>query len=203
MTLLRPSRGRLDIFFFNFRRNELVFKSYINLLLYKGDAAFCNAAQKVRLGTKQGIAKLEKLSKMDSERAAHDHFETKLNDIWYDLALDEAICLTIYAIAFDTDKTARLTHLRRARRTLGIITPSLEKCKAGKATKDSESNAVLKYGKDITHESTKGYVADDDVLLGGKKDALDRLNTKRIRGGREEKTGSGKGIEASGIVVCR
>ena len=73
-------------------------------------ATLCNAAQKVRLETRQGIVKLEKLSQMDSERAAHDHYKNKINDIWYVLALDEAICLTIYAIVFDTDKTARLTH---------------------------------------------------------------------------------------------
>ena len=101
---------------------------------------------------------------MDSERAARGHYKTKLKDIWYELALDEAVCLAIYAVAYDTDKTARLTHLRRARRSLKITITTTEKGKAEKATKDYEENVVLKYGKDIIRESIKGYVTDDDVL---------------------------------------
>ena len=119
---------------------------------------------------------------MDSERAARGHYKTKLKDIWYELALDEAVCLAIYAVAYDTDKTARLTHLRRARRSLKIIIPTLEKGKTEKATRDYQENEVLKYGEDIIVEAIKGYSTDNDVLPDEKKGAVDRLNTKRIRG---------------------
>ena len=150
-------------------------------------ATYSTGAQKVRVDTKQGISKLEKLSKMDSERVAFKHYKTKLNDIWYELALDEALCLTIYAIAYDTDKTARLTHLRRARRSLKNIIPTLEKEKVEKATQDYKENAVLKYGRDIIVDSIKGYSTDNDVLPDEKKGAVDRLNTKRIRGAGKKK----------------
>ena len=62
------------------------------------------------------------------------------------------------------------------------IIPTLGKCKSEEATKDFETNAVLAYGKAVVRESIKGYVTDDDVLVDEKNDAVDRLNTKKIRG---------------------
>ena len=119
-------------------------------------ATYSTGAQKVRVGAKQGISKLEKLSKMDSERAAFKHYKTKLNDIWYELALDEALCLTIYAIGYDTDKTARLTHLRRARRSLKNIIPTLEKEKAEKAVKlDENANKLAKEANEKAENAIK------------------------------------------------
>ena len=80
---------------------------------------------------------------MGSERTAHGHYKKSINDVWYALAFDEDICLAIYALPFDTDKTARLTHLRNARRSLGKVIALIEASKATSAKKDYDANVVL------------------------------------------------------------
>ena len=140
---------------------------------------------------------------MNSGRASREHYKNKINDIRYVLAVDEAICLAIYALAFDTDKTSRLAHLGKALRSLKNVTPALE---AGKDTEDKhdyDANLVIVYGEAHIHESIQGYVAYDDVLLDGKTNSrADKLRTKNIRGFREN-TISRKGTGASGIPVRR
>ena len=84
---------------------------------------------------------------MDSERTAYDHYKSKIAEVWYTLAFDECICLTTYALAYDTDKTARLTHLRKARRTLKKAISTVEASEAETARKDYENNVILAHGK--------------------------------------------------------
>ena len=149
-----------------------------------------NASQKVRLATTSGTSKLEKLSKMDSERAAHDHYKSKISEIWHTMACDEGICLATYALAFDTDKTVRLTHLRKARRSLAKVISTLEESDAKKGRRDYERNTILAHGKKVIGESIKGYVTDDDVLIGEKPTS--KVNTKNIRGVGKKKLARGK-----------
>ena len=64
------------------------------------------------------------------------------------MSVDEAICLTLYAFAFDTDKTAQLTHLKQARRRYKKSINNMdEEISKQEAQKTYETHAVLKYGK--------------------------------------------------------
>ena len=132
------------------------------------------------LGT---LSKIEKVPKMDLERTAYDYYKTQIEDVWYELDYDAAVSLTIYAFAFDTDKTSRLNHLnlerRRSKRSFKQLTaPALEN-----ATRDMAQHPMLGYAKTVIKEETPDYDTDLDIQHDADPDFSDLLTrTKAVRG---------------------
>ena len=60
--------------------------------------------------------------------------------------MGESICLALYALAFDTDKTAQLAHLEAARRCFKKSIKGLGKEESKADLKEYETHALLKVG---------------------------------------------------------
>ena len=62
---------------------------------------------------------------MESERTSMADFKEKQGPIWYDIHLQDAVCTSLYSLAYDSDKTTKIQILKRARRDVGIDLPRL------------------------------------------------------------------------------
>ena len=62
--------------------------------------------------------KMDKICKVDSERAALKSFNDKIDSVWYELFLGETISTTIYALAYDTDKNVMAKRLMKSEENL-------------------------------------------------------------------------------------
>ena len=63
-----------------------------------------NATGKTTKLTKQNMDKIKSICKMKEERDAATLYEKQINGIWYDLAEEEAIFLTIHALSHVAEK---------------------------------------------------------------------------------------------------
>ena len=101
------------------------------------------------------------------------------------MSVDESITLTLYALAYDTDKTAQLTHLKAARRcwkkSINSIKDDLSK---KEAEKQYSSHPVLKAGRKKITAQSSGYDTDKDITEEPKEAATigAPLRTKDVRG---------------------
>ena len=57
-----------------------------------------NSTSKTTADATSAVDKMEKLAKIASDRTAFDHYQATLSGIWFNLALDEFICRTLYAL---------------------------------------------------------------------------------------------------------
>ena len=79
----------------------------------------------------------------------------------HELADDEALCSTIYGLAFLTDKTALTNHLKLARRTFNLKTRNNAKHYEMHKTSLKTNDFFVRARTHIT-DSTPDYNTDDD-----------------------------------------
>ena len=80
---------------------------------------------------------------MDSEKALLENLKKDTISIWYDLAIDEAICRTVYALAYNTDDATMINLLKTARRNLAKFCKELDEDRKAKAKKEIDENILL------------------------------------------------------------
>ena len=74
--------------------------------------------QKTRESLLTTREKLHKLSKEDCEKEAYETLKRKTAHIIYDLNIADAQCTTVYGLAFCTEETQLIHHLKYAKRAL-------------------------------------------------------------------------------------
>ena len=80
---------------------------------------------------------------MDSGRPTTETFKRDIIDVRYGLAIGESVRQTVYAIAFNTDKTNMASHLKTARRNLAQFCKELDPEGAVNAKKAMGVNKLL------------------------------------------------------------
>ena len=80
------------------------------------------------------------------------------------VSVDEALCLTLYAFAYDTDKTAQVTHLKSAwrlykKRVLEIG----DEASKQQSLASYQSHPLMKYGEKKIKKEDPGYDTDKDI----------------------------------------
>ena len=115
---------------------------------------------------------------------AFDAYKEETQDIRYELSYDEAVSLTLYAFAFNTDQTTQLNRLKMARRPFEASSKSISLEALGGARRGFAQNAMLTYGGTIIVDQTPGYNTDADIEQDTDPIPLEPITrTKAVRGG--------------------
>ena len=128
------------------------------------------------------------MCKMDSERRAHAEYTKRTQIIHYDLAVDELICTTVYALGFDLDTTQLLSHLKHARRTFRSEMNKLHPDDQLKGKNYISNVEILTHANNILQSAAPGYDSEKDIAEEKKKGATNKmgdkytLQTKNVRG---------------------
>ena len=72
-----------------------------------------------------------------------EKFKRDIKNVWYDLSIDESVCQTVYAIAFNADKTNMVSHLKTDRLNLAKFRKELDAEGKVNAKKEIEGNKLL------------------------------------------------------------
>ena len=125
-----------------------------------------NSTSKTTNQIKQVHEKILALRKMEAERQAAKRFEEITQPVWYDLAEEEAILLTIHALAYIADKTAMVSQIKTARRNFQLTVSKLSLSDISKQKDALQKNEILSRGRSEIKLSEPDYNTDDDLVNG-------------------------------------
>ena len=143
----------------------------------------CNTSARTASTLKTFYAKIDKLCKGE-ERSSFKVFQNALSESWYLLALDEAVCSTVYSLGYDTDPKIQVIHLKQARRTFNVAIANMGGETKERGKKDLLKIDIMKRGKEVVKEAEPNYDSETDMAASAASELETpfRLNTKPVRG---------------------
>ena len=142
-----------------------------------------NATGKTTNLTKQNLDKIKSICKMQEERDAASLYEKEINGIWYELADEVAILLTIHALSHIAGKTAMVNQLETCRRrNFRLTSDKLSQEDFAKYETAIKKNMVLSRGRVGIKENTPDYNTDDDFKNVAPDNKRIVMHTKPARG---------------------
>lgn len=88
---------------------------------------------------------------MESDRTVMTKFKEKLNPSRYDVHLQDAVCASLYSLAYDSDKKKRIQILKRSRMGLKIELPRLSGVVNGEGLLFMMGNYILRNARQVYH----------------------------------------------------
>ena len=119
---------------------------------------------------------------MEAGRESANRFGETIQPVWYDLAEEEAILLTIHALAYIADKTAMVSQIKTARRNFRRTVGKLSLNDVSEHKQALQNNDILSRGRSEIKLSEPDYNTDDDLVNApsGKKPIV--MRTRPVRG---------------------
>ena len=72
----------------------------------------------------------------------------RLPTAWFDLHINDAVCTSLYSIAYDSDKTTRIQILKRARKNLKVELSRLDTKMMEEGSQFMNDNYILKHARE-------------------------------------------------------
>ena len=119
---------------------------------------------------------------MEAGGASAKQFEETIQPVWYDLVEEEAILLTIHALAYIADKTSMVSKIKTARRNFRLTVSKLSLIDVSKHKEALQKNNILSRCRSEIRLSEPDYNADEDLANATVGEKRIIMRTRPVRG---------------------